>query len=115
MERIVSQNTKNVTSDSLEQLVDESECPVVVDLWAPWCSPCRTLGPTLDQLAQEFEGRVVVAKINIVEDPKAAAKLEVKSIPTLLFYRDGKLIDRQVGAPSQKDLKRTFEQLASGK
>src|SRR5262249_5903551 len=115
MERNVSENTKNVTSEALDQLIDESDRPVVVDVWAPWCPPCRRLAPTLEQLAQEFEGRIGVAKANIDEDPKAAGKLEVKSIPTLLFYRNGQLVDRRVGASSAPELKRIFEQLASGK
>ena len=111
----MSKNTQNVTSDSLPQHIGEAGCPVVVDVWAEWCPPCRQLGPTLEQLAGEFKGRIVVLKINLDEDPHAGARLGIRSIPTLLYYRDGQEIDRQVGAPSPRDLKRTFEQLASGK
>ncbi len=109
----MSENTKNVTTDSLPQHLGEARCPVIVDVWAEWCPPCKRLGPTLDQLAGEFRGRVEVLKINLDEDPQAGARLGIRSSPTLLYYRDGQEVDRQVGAPSPRDLKRVFEQLAA--
>ena len=70
---------------------------MLVDLWAEWCAPCRMLGPVIDELAREFEGRAIVAKLNVDEAPETAAELGVTAIPTLLIYKDGQVVDKLVG------------------
>jgi len=72
--------------------------PVLVDCWAPWCGPCRTIGPIMDQLAAESDGRYRIAKLNVDENPQTSARFQIASIPTMLIFKDGKLIDRLIGA-----------------
>ena len=72
--------------------------PILVDCWAPWCGPCRTIAPVLDQLAAESQGRYRITKLNVDENPQTASRFQIASIPTMLIFKDGKLIDRLVGA-----------------
>ena len=72
--------------------------PILVDAWAPWCGPCRTIAPVLDQLAAESQGRYRIAKLNVDENPQVASQYQISSIPTMLIFKSGKLIDRLVGA-----------------
>lgn len=88
----------NVTDAAFEKTVLQSELPVVVDFWAPWCGPCRMVGPILEKLAKELEGKVIIAKVNTDEDPQWAQKYGVQGIPTMLFVSEGKVAHRQVGA-----------------
>lgn len=85
-------------SDETLPLAIDLQPLVVVDFWAPWCGPCRTLGPVIDRLADRYEGRVTFAKLNVDENPGASMHYRVHSIPALLFFQDGKLMDRTVGA-----------------
>jgi thioredoxin 2 len=86
-----------VTDESFAREVEQSPLPVLVDFWAAWCGPCRMIAPVLDQLAGELTGRVRVAKLNIDENPKTAARYGVRSIPTLLIFKGGREVDRIVG------------------
>jgi thioredoxin len=72
--------------------------PVMVDCWAPWCGPCRMVGPIMEQLASESNGRYRIAKLNVDENPRTAAQFQIQSIPTMLIFKDGKLVDRIIGA-----------------
>ena len=88
----------HVTDGAFEKTVLESLIPVVVDFWAPWCGPCKMVAPTLDKLAKEYSGKVLIAKVNTDEEQEWAGKFQVQGIPTMLFVADGKIVHRQVGA-----------------
>ena len=88
----------HVTDAAFEKAVLESEIPVMVDFWAPWCAPCKMVAPILEKVAKEQAGKLIVAKVNTDENPEWAQKFEVRGIPTLLLISGGKVIHRQVGA-----------------
>lgn len=87
-----------VTDDTFQQEVLEAAEPVLLDCWAPWCAPCRMLAPILEQVAQDFTGRVKVAKLNVDENPRVSAQLGISGIPALFVFRNGQIVDRFVGA-----------------
>jgi thioredoxin 2 len=92
-----------ITDETLRSvLVDAQNRPVLVDCWAPWCGPCRMIAPVLEQLAAESGGRYVIAKLNVDENPRTSAEFRVQSIPTLLIFRQGALVDRMVGVQSKQ-------------
>src|SRR5260221_3594898 len=88
----------HVTDAAFEESVLKSATPVIVDFWAPWCGPCRQVAPSLEKIAADYDGKVVVAKVNTDENPEWAGQFEVSGIPTMLFVANGKLVYRQVGA-----------------
>ncbi len=90
-------NTKAVTDSSFESEVINSKVPVLVDFWAEWCGPCKALGPKLEEIAGEMAGKIVIAKVNIDENPEAPARFGVRSIPTMVLFKDGKDVDQIVG------------------
>jgi len=100
----------HVTDSAFEQTVLKSAIPVIVDFWAPWCSPCRAVAPVLDKLAKEFAGKLVVAKVNTDDDQEWAGKYNVQGIPTMLFVANGKIVHRQVGALPEKMLREVVGQ-----
>jgi thioredoxin 1 len=100
----------HVTDTAFEKTVLESSLPVVVDFWAPWCGPCKMVGPTLDKLAGEYAGKMIVAKVNTDENPEWAVKYGVQGIPTMLLIYDGKIVNRQVGALPEPMLREVIEQ-----
>ena len=95
-----------VTDNNFEQEVLKSDQPVLVDFWAEWCGPCRALGPSVDAVAQEKAGALKVVKVNIDENPNAPSKYGVRSIPTLLLFKNGERVDQKVGAAPKGDLSR---------
>jgi len=91
-------------SDATFDIEARSSVPVVVDLWAPWCGPCRFVGPILEELSREFAGRLKVVKVNVDENPALSRRFDATSIPTLVVMRDGRVVDRVVGATPKGDL-----------
>src|SRR4030042_6873047 len=100
----------HVTDAVFEKTVLQSEIPAIVDFWAPWCGPCRMVAPTLDKLAKEFSGKLLVAKVNTDENPEWAMKYNVQGIPTMLFVANGKVIHRQTGALPEPLLREVVNQ-----
>jgi thioredoxin 1 len=99
-----------VKDDAFEKVVLKSSLPVIVDFWAPWCVPCRMVAPTLEKIAAEKDGKLVVAKVNTDEDYLWAQKYGVQGIPTMLFIANGKIIHRQVGALPEPALRKVVDQ-----
>ena|SRR5947207_1470875 len=100
-----------ITDADFASRVEKSPLPVLLDCWAPWCPPCRVVGPIVDQLAEELAGRVLVAKLNIDENPITTGRFAVQSIPTLLIFKDGREIDRMVGAHPKHAILNRLQQL----
>ncbi|MEK6614668.1 MAG: thioredoxin [Bacteroidota bacterium] len=90
--------TIEITDANFDEVVLKSDKPVLVDLWAEWCGPCRMVGPIVEELAKEYEGKAVVGKLNVDNNPNISVKYGIRSIPTLLFFKGGQMVDRQVGA-----------------
>ena len=86
-----------ITDNNFEQEVMNSDKVVMVDFWAEWCGPCRMIGPVVEELAKEYDGKAVVGKLNVDENPQVSTNFGVRSIPTILFFKGGKLVDKQVG------------------
>ena len=102
-----------VSDADFEQQVEKHDGLAVVDFWATWCGPCRMIAPILDQLADEYDGQVKVTKLDVDSNQKTAMRFNVRSIPTLLFFRDGKLVDQVVGAVPKAQLDAKFKQHAA--
>ena len=100
----------NVTDDSFATDVLASDLPVLVDFWADWCGPCKMIAPVLEELAVDYAGKVKIAKINIDENPATAPMFGIRSIPTLILFRDGKAEATKVGASSKSDLAAFIDQ-----
>jgi thioredoxin 2 len=101
---------QQVTDASFAQDVERSPLPVLMDAWAPWCGPCHAIAPVIDQLATELAGRVRVVKLNVDENPRTAARFDLRSIPTLLVLKSGREIDRLVGVQPKQEITRRLEQ-----
>ncbi len=103
----------HVSDAAFEKAVLQSAIPVLVDFWAPWCGPCRIVAPTLEKLAGEYAGKILVAKVNTDDNPEYAMKYGVQGIPTLLFVREGQIVDRIVGAAPYPMIKQRIDVVLS--
>jgi len=106
---VISSQPLTVTDATFAAEVEQSSLPVLVDLWAPWCGPCRMIAPVVDDLAKEMSGRIRVAKLNIDENPATTQRFNVQSIPMLLVMKGGREIDRIIGAQPKAEIVRRLE------
>jgi thioredoxin 2 len=102
----------SVTDATFAEEVERSPVPVLLDLWAPWCGPCRMIAPVLESLASEWAGRVRIAKLNVDENPATASRFNARSIPLLVVIKDGREVDRIVGVPPRGEIERRLQRVA---
>jgi thioredoxin 1 len=101
---LYTKNLKNnimaleITDANFEELVLKSDKPVLVDFWAEWCGPCRMVGPVVEEIAKEYDGKAVVGKVNVDNNPGISMKFGIRNIPALLFFKNGEIVDKQIGA-----------------
>ena len=107
----VSSEPIEATDANFAKVVEESPLPVLVDAWAPWCGPCKLIAPTIDQLASELAGRVRVVKLNVDENPRTAARLNISGIPALLVFKDGQEVDRLVGIHPKPEIAQRLQRV----
>lgn len=109
---MASPNILTLTSENFQQQVLKSTTPVLVDFWAEWCGPCKMIAPILDELADEYSGRVSIGKVNIDDHQTLATQFGVRAIPTLLLFHNGEVSEQIVGLRSKRDLKASMDKLA---
>jgi len=97
-------NVTHVTDSNFDQEVLKSDLPTLVDFWAPWCGPCKAIGPVIDELANTYNGKVKITKMNVDENPETPGKFGIRAIPTLIFFKDGEVADQVTGAVGKTQL-----------
>ena len=106
--------TKNITDENFEAEVLKADKPVIVDFWAEWCGPCKMLTPTIDAISEEYNDKSVIVKVNVDEAPAIATKYGIRSIPSLLFFNNGEVVEQKVGAVSKDELTAVLDKLIEG-
>jgi thioredoxin 1 len=110
---MASDKVQHLTDGNFDSTIQGSAVPVLVDFWAEWCAPCRRLSPTVDAVAAELEGKLLVAKVNVDENPVTPGRFGVRGIPTLILFKGGKIVDQVVGLVSKDELKQILAPHAS--
>ncbi len=100
-----------LTDANFDEIVKNSDKPIVIDLWAEWCGPCRMITPIMEDLDKEYDGKAIITKLNVDENPETTGKFGVRNIPTVLFLKDGEVVDKQVGAVPKQVLAGKLEAL----
>jgi thioredoxin len=109
MAETTSTAVQQVSDADFEKTVLQGGKPALVDFWAPWCGPCRIIGPIIEELAPTYQGRAIIAKMNVDDNPAVAQKFGITSIPTLLMFKDGRMVDRIVGAMPRGELQKFID------
>ena len=99
-----------IEGKNFEEIIN-SDKPVLIDFWAAWCGPCRVLGPTIEELAKDYEGKAIIGKLNVDENAEIAGALNIRSIPTLLFFKDGQLVGKSVGVATKTSIAQKIDEL----
>lgn len=100
-----------ITDANFKELVDQSDKPVLIDFWAEWCGPCKMIGPVVEEISQEYEGKAIVGKMDVDQNSEVPVQFGIRTIPTLLFFKNGNLVDRQVGVVSKNALLQKLDAL----
>jgi thioredoxin 1 len=107
----MGKNTVELTDANFAATVEQSDVPVLVDFWAPWCGPCRLVAPVVEELAETYSGRMRVGKLNTDDNPAVASQFNIRSIPTLLFFKNGQVVDHVVGAVPREKLQKKVDEI----
>jgi len=100
-----------ITDANFEEIVLKSDKPVIIDFWAVWCGPCRMVGPIVEEIGKEYEGKAVVGKVDVDNNPGVSSKFGIRNIPTILFFKNGEIVDKQVGAVPKQVIVNKLEAL----
>jgi len=100
-----------ITDANFNELVKNADKPVLVDFWAAWCSPCKMIGPVVEELSKEYEGKAVVGKVDVDNNPQISVEYGIRSIPTLMFFKNGELVEKKVGVVSKAELAKKLDAL----
>ena len=106
---MAAENVQTFTDTNFDQSVLQSGQPVLVDFWAEWCGPCKRLGPTIDQLASEYAGKVTIGKLNVDENPNTAIKFQIRGIPAVMLFKGGQIVEAVVGLQPKEEFKKAID------
>lgn len=108
----MSESVRDISDSDFQTEVLESDIPVLVDFWAPWCGPCKSIAPVLEELSGQYQGKIKFVKVNVDENPKSPTDYRVKGIPTLMVFKGGEIVERIVGAAPKEQLTETLDRFA---